>query len=85
LEGFDAVENVLTVGKDAKSRIKTAWQIRRNKYDVALICTAERLQHSLFAQAAQDIAWLQKYQYSFLYNHLLTSSADFWQSEKTIC
>lgn len=35
LEGFEAVDNILTVGKTAKSRLQTAWQIRRNKYDVA--------------------------------------------------
>ena len=84
LEGFDAVDHVLTVGKDAKSRIKTAWQIRQNKYDVAFnLHGGTTATFFVRASGAKHRIGYKNYQYSFLYNHLLASSADFWQSEKT--
>jgi lipopolysaccharide heptosyltransferase II len=84
LEGFDAVDNVLTVGKDNKSRLKTAWQIRRNNYDVAFNLHGGTTATFLVrASGARHRVGYKNYQYSFLYNHLLASSADFWQREKT--
>ena len=84
LEGFDAVDNVLTVGKDAKSRIETAWQIRRNKYDVAFnLHGGTTATFFVRASGAKHRVGYKNYQYSFLYNHLLASSADFWEREKT--
>jgi lipopolysaccharide heptosyltransferase II len=84
LEGFDAVDNVLAVGKDAKSRIKTAWQIRRNKYDVAFnLHGGTTATFFVRASGAKHRVGYKNYQYSFLYNHILASSANFWQSEKT--
>jgi heptosyltransferase-3 len=84
LEGFDAVDNVLTVGKDAKSRIKTAWQIRRNKYDVAFnLHGGTTATFFVRASGAKHLVGYENFQYSFLYNHLLSSSADFWQRERT--
>jgi ADP-heptose:LPS heptosyltransferase len=84
LEGFDAVDNVLTVGKDAKSRIETAWQIRRNKYDVAFnLHGGTTATFFVRASGAKHRVGYENYQYSFLYNHLLASSADFWEREKT--
>ena len=84
LEGFDAVDNVLTVGKDNKSRLKTAWQIRRNNYDVAFNLHGGTTATFLVrASGARHLVGYKNYQYSFLFNHLLASSADFWQREKT--
>ncbi len=84
LKGFDMVDNVLTVGKDAKSRIETAWQIRRNKYDVAFnLHGGTTAAFFVSASGAKHRVGYKNYQYSFLYNHLLSSSADFWQREKT--
>ncbi len=84
LEGFDAVDNVLTVGKDAKSRFETAWQIRRNKYDVAFnLHGGTTATFFVRASGAKHRVGYKIFQYSFLYNHLLSSSADFWQREKT--
>ncbi len=84
LEGFDAIDNVLTVGKDAKSRIKTAWQIRRNNYDVAFnLHGGTTATFFVRASGAKHRVGYENFQYSFLYNHLLASSADFWQREKT--
>jgi heptosyltransferase-2/heptosyltransferase-3 len=82
LEKFDAIDNVLTVGKDTKSRIKTAWQIRRSKYDVAFnMHGGTTATFFVRASGAKHRIGYKDYQYSFLYNHLLASSADFWQTE----
>jgi lipopolysaccharide heptosyltransferase II len=84
LEGFTAVDNVLTVGKDTKSRIKTAWQLRRNQYDVAFnLHGGTTATFFVRASGATHRIGYKNYQYNFLYNQLLTSSADFWQREKT--
>ncbi len=84
LENFDAVDNVLTVGKDAKSRLATARQIRRSKYDVAFnLHGGTTATFFVRASGAKHRVGYKNYQYSFLYNHLLAASADFWQREKT--
>lgn len=84
LENFDAVDNVLTVGKDAKSRVKTARQIRRTKYDAAFnLHGGTTATFFVRASGAKHRVGYENFQYSFLYNHRLSSSADFWQREKT--
>ena len=84
LEGFDAVDNVLTVGKDKKSRLNVARTIRRNKYDVAFNLHGGTTATFLIrASGASNRVGYSHYQYSFLYNHLLSSATDFWQQEKT--
>lgn len=84
LEGFDAVDNVLTVGKDKKSRLEMARTIRRNKYDVAFNLHGGTTATFLVrASGAPHRVGYSYYQYSFLYNHLLSSPTDFWQQEKT--
>jgi len=85
LEGFDAVNNVLTFKKDDfRSRLQTARQIRRTKYDVAFNLHGGTTA-TFFVRAsgaAHRIGYAEN-QYKFLYNHLLSSAADFWQKEKT--
>ncbi len=84
LNGFDAVDNVLTVGKDKKSRLQAARTIRRNKYDVAFNLHGGTTATFLVrASGAPHRVGYSYYQYSFLYNHLLSSPTDFWQQEKT--
>jgi lipopolysaccharide heptosyltransferase II len=84
LEGFSVVDNVLTVGKTSQSRLKTAWQIRRNRYDVAFnLHGGTTATFFVRASGAPHRIGFSNYQYSFLYNHLLSSAADFWQQEKT--
>ena len=84
LEGFDAVDNVLTVGKDKKSRLGAARMIRQNKYDVAFNLHGGTTATFLVrASGASHRIGYSYYQYSFLYNHLLSSPTDFWQQEKT--
>ncbi len=84
LDGFDAVDNVLTVGKDKKSRLGAARTIRQNKYDVAFNLHGGTTATFLIrASGASHRVGYSYYQYSFLYNHLLSSPTDFWQQEKT--
>lgn len=83
LEGFEAIDNVLTVGKTAKSRLKTAWQLRRNKYDVAFnLHGGTTGTFFVRASGAKHRVGFASYQYSFLYNHLAPSPQEFWQQER---
>ena len=79
LDGFDAVTNVISIGKGTAERIHVARELRRRKYDVAFNLhggtTATFLTR---ASGARHRVGFENYQYSFLYNHLLSSPADFW-------
>ncbi|MEP7037397.1 MAG: glycosyltransferase family 9 protein [Acidobacteriota bacterium] len=85
LDNFDAVDNVLTVSrKSSKSRLETAWQIRRNRYDVAInLHGGTTATFFVRASGAKHRVGYSEYQYNFLYNHLLSSASDFWQQENT--
>ena len=85
LEGFDAVDNVLTFQKDSlRSRLQTAWKIRRNEYDVAFnLHGGTTGTFFVRASGAKHRVGFENYQYKFLYNHLLFSASDFWQKEYT--
>jgi heptosyltransferase-3 len=80
LDGFESVDNVITVGQDSRSRLKTAWHIRRKKYDVVInLHGGTTGSFFTFASGSRHRVGYKEYQYSFLYNHLLTSATDFWQ------
>ena len=83
LEGFDAVDNILTLApKDKRSRLKTAWQIRQNRYDVAFnLHGGTTATFFVRASGAKYRVGYRHYQYNFLYTHLLNSPSDFWQQE----
>jgi len=83
LDGFDAVDNILTVSRnDKKSRLETAWQIRRNRYDVAFnLHGGTTATFFVRASGAKHRVGLASYQYNFLYTHLANSPLDFWQTE----
>lgn len=84
LEGFEAVDNVLTVSKSEKSRLKTAWQIRRNKYDLAFnLHGGTTATFFVRASGAKYRVGYENYQYKSLYNLRLSSSSDFWGKEIT--
>ncbi|MDQ3800439.1 MAG: glycosyltransferase family 9 protein [Acidobacteriota bacterium] len=85
LDGFDAVDNVLSFKKDDfVSRLKTARRIRRAKYDAAFnLHGGTTATFFVRASGARHRIGYAENQYNFLYNHLLSSSADFWQKEKT--
>lgn len=83
LEGFEGIDNVLTFKKDdLTSRLKTIWQIRRNKYDAAFnLHGGTTATFFVRASGAKNRIGFREYQYSFLYNHLLSSAEDFWQKK----
>jgi len=84
LEGFDAVDNVLIVRKDKKSRVETAWKIRRNKYDVVFnLHGGTTATFFVRASGAKYRVGFASYQYNFLYTHLAPSPLEFWQKEHT--
>lgn len=85
LEGFDAVDNVLTVSrKSKKSRLSTARQIRSNRYDIAFnLHGGTTATFFVRVSGARARVGFSHYSYKFLYNHLLSSSADYWQKEFT--
>src|SRR5688500_12565292 len=69
LDGLDAMDNVITVGKGSTDRLKTAWQIRRNGYDVVFILHGGTTS-TFFTRAtgARHRVGYANYQYPFLYN-----------------
>ena len=84
LESFDAVDNVLSVGKDKKSRFEIAWRIRRSKYDVVFnLHGGTTATFFVRASGAKYRVGLASYQYNFLYTHLAPSPLKFWQAEHT--
>jgi heptosyltransferase-3 len=81
LEGFDAVDNILIVGKDKKSRFEIAWKIRRNKYDVVFnLHGGTTATFFVRASGAKYRVGLVSYQYNFLYTHRAPSPLEFWQT-----
>lgn len=85
LNGFDAVDNVIAIeGKSFKSRSKTIRHLRRNNYDVVFnLHGGTTATFFTVASGAAHRVGFKDYQYSFLHNHLLSSSSDFWQKEQT--
>lgn len=83
LENFDAVDNILSFGKDTKSKITTARQIRKNKYDVVFnLHGGTTSTFFVKASGAKHRVGFSTYRYSFLYNHRLPSPVDFWNRKK---
>ncbi|MBC7900306.1 MAG: glycosyltransferase family 9 protein [Saprospiraceae bacterium] len=84
LNGFNAVDNVLTVDKSSSSRLQTAWQIRHRRYDVVFnLHGGTTGTFFTFVSGAKHRVGYAEYQYSFLYNHLLSSAADYWHEHVT--
>jgi lipopolysaccharide heptosyltransferase II len=85
LKGFDGVDNVISFRKDdLKSRLRTAWQIRQNKYDVVFnLHGGTTSGFFVRATGAKHRVGFSHYRYTFFHNHLLSSSADFWGKEVT--
>lgn len=84
LEGFEQVDNILTVSKDTKDRVKIARKLRQTKYDVAFNLHGGTTATFLIrASGAKHRVGYSNYRYSFLYNHLLDSPTDFWKQEQT--
>jgi len=84
LEGFDAIDNVISVESGRGGRLKAAWKIRRNKYDVVINLHGGTTS-TFFTSAAgrvHTIGFLE-YQYSFLYFHAFPPASRFWNTATT--
>jgi ADP-heptose:LPS heptosyltransferase len=84
LEGFEHVDDVVPVGRGTKERLHTAWELRRTGYDVVFNLHGGTTS-TFFTRVtgARHRIGYSHYRYSFLYNHLLSSSADFWDKPVT--
>lgn len=84
LEGSPLVDSVIPIGKSARSRLKTALTLRRNRYDVVFNLHGGTTSTFLtrFTGARHRVGY-GDYQYAFLHTDLLSSSSDFWGREKT--
>lgn len=84
LEGSDVVDEVIPIGKGSLSRLRTALELRRNKYDVVFNFHGGTTSTFLtrFTGARHRVGY-KNYQYSSLYTELLLSSSDFWGEDKT--
>ncbi|HYG82409.1 MAG TPA: glycosyltransferase family 9 protein, partial [Pyrinomonadaceae bacterium] len=85
LEGFDSVDNVITVERGStRSRAGVARRLRSARYDVAYNLhggtTATLLTR---ATGARHRVGYASYQYGRLYNHAAPPSSELWGSEKT--
>ncbi len=79
LDGFDAVDNVRTVGEGTAGRIQTAWDLRRRRYDAAINLHGGTTATLLTAATgARYRLGLSHYQYSFLHNRQYPSTKLFW-------
>ena len=84
LDGFDAVNNVISVGNSSGERLRIVRELRRRKYDVAVnLHGGTTATFFVRASGARHRVGYADYQYSFLYNHLLSSANDFWKAEFT--
>lgn len=84
LDGFDAVDNVISVGKGTAERLRVARLIRRQKYDVAFnLHGGTTATMFVRASGARHRVGYSSYLYSFLYDHLLSSASEYWGREKT--
>jgi len=78
LDGFEGV-NVISMAPGLSERLKTGWYLRRRHYDVAFNLHGGTTSTFLTrTSGAKHRFGNADYQYSFLYNHLLSSPADFW-------
>lgn len=84
LDGFDEIDNVVSVAAGSRSRLAVMRRLRRERYDVAFNLHGGTTSTFFTAasRARHRVGYLE-YQYSFLYNHLYTSAADFWKSPVT--
>ena len=84
LEGHPDVDNVISVGRGTFDRLKVAGRLARGGYDVAFnLHGGTTATFFTAASLAKHRVGFANYQYSFLYNHLLSSPLDFWNQKFT--
>jgi lipopolysaccharide heptosyltransferase II len=79
LDAFDRVDHVIPTGNDLPSRLKTAMEIRRRRYDVVFNLHGGTTS-TLFVMAARAPHRIgyANYRWAYIYNHLLASPQAFW-------
>lgn len=83
LDGFEGV-NVIAVGPTFGERMRTALELRRRRYDIAFnLHGGTTATFFTRASGAKHRVGYSYYQYPFLYNYLLTSASEFWQTTTT--
>ena len=84
LDGFEAVDRVVPIGKGTLERIKTARALRKTRYDVVFDLHGGTTASLIVrATGARHRVGYSHYRYSSLYTELLSSSADFWKQAVT--
>ena len=85
LEGFDAVDNVLTVKKgDTKDRLRAMFELSKRGYDVAYnLHGSTTATFFTAASRAKSRVGFEHYSYKFLYNHLAPPASEIWKQPKT--
>jgi len=84
LDNFSDIDNVIRVGKSEIDRLKVAWHLRRNSYDVVFNLHGGTTSTMLArATGASHRVGYEEYQYSSFYTHKPVPSSEFWKREKT--
>ncbi|HEX8177933.1 MAG TPA: glycosyltransferase family 9 protein [Pyrinomonadaceae bacterium] len=85
LDGFDAVDNIITVAPGStRARLSVARALRAAHYDVAYNLHGGTTATLLVrAAAARQRVGYASYQYSLLYNHRAPASSELWGRAKT--
>ena len=85
LDGFDVVDNVLTVKRgDTKDRLRMMAKLRMRGYDVALnLHGGTTAGFFTLASGAKYRVGFESYRPQFFYNRLAPASSEFWRREKT--
>lgn len=84
LDGFDQIDNVLTVKRgDRSDRLRVMLKVAGRGYDVAYnLHGGTTAGFFTAATLAKHRVGFQSYQYKFLYSYLAPPAANFWQQEK---
>lgn len=79
LDGFAAVDDVISVGSSNTARFTTARRLRRRKYDVAInLHGGTTSTFFTFATGARYRIGFRNYQYAFFHNILVGSPVEYW-------
>ena len=83
LDGFDSVDRVIVTRDDFRSRLKAAREIRRRKYDVVFNLHGGPTS-GLFVRVsgADHRVGYENYRWPSIYNHRLSSPAEFWKRDE---
>lgn len=85
LDGFDRVDNVLTVERgDIKDRLRTMAKLRTRGYDVAFnLHGGATAGFFTFASGAKYRVGFESYRNHFFYNRLVPPASEFWGRKET--